>query len=226
MRVLVVEDERKVANALREGLQGEGYEVIVETTGEGAFYRATTEPFDLLLLDLGLPARDGLDIMRTLRQRGLRTPVLILTARDSPEDRVLGLDSGADDYLVKPFAVAELVARIRAVMRRGGADPLRLKVADLELDVATRRATRAGIRIDLTLREFDLLQYLLKRQGQIVSRDMIAADVWNESARSSTLSNVIDVHIARLRRKIDVEDSAPLIHTIRGVGFTLREGEP
>src|SRR5688572_27822011 len=203
MRVLVVEDERKVANALREGLQGEGYEVIVESTGEGAFYRATTEPFDLMLLDLGLPARDGLDIMRTLRQRGLKTPVLILTARDTPEDRVLGLDTGADDYLVKPFAFTELLARMRAVLRRGPVDSLKLTLGDLEIDIVTRTATRAGIRIDVTVREFELLHYLLRRQGQAISRDAVAADVWRETARSSTLNNVIDVHIARLRRKID-----------------------
>lgn len=226
MRVLVIEDEQKVANALREGLQGEGYDVVVETTGEGGFYRATTETLDLVLLDLGLPGREGLDILRMLRHRGVKTPVLILTARDTAEDRVLGLDSGADDYLVKPFAFAELLARMRALLRRGAVDPLRLTVGDLDLDVVTRTPTRAGIRIDLTLREFELLHYLLRRQGQIVSRDALAADVWHESARSATLSNVIDVHIARLRRKIDVAQSPPLIHTIRGVGFMLREGEP
>ncbi len=226
MRVLVIEDEPKVAAGLRDGLQGEGYDVIVEATAEGGFYRATTEELDLVLLDLGLPARDGLEILRALRERGLKTPILIVTARDAAEDRVLGLDSGADDYLVKPFAFEELLARMRAVLRRGAADPRLLMLDDLALDVHERTVTRAGVRIELTVREFELLQYLMKRQGQIVSRDALTADVWRESARSTTLSNVIDVHIARLRRKLDVAASAPLVHTVRGVGFLLRKEAP
>ncbi len=226
MRVLVVEDEPKVAGALGDGLRGEGHEVLIETTGEGGFFRATTEPVDLILLDLGLPGRDGLEILGTLRQRGLRTPVLVLTARDAPADRVTGLDGGADDYLVKPFAFEELLARMRALIRRGTPDPLRLSLGDLVLDVTARSAMRAGIRLELTVREFDLLRYLLSRHGQIVSRDALAADVWRETARSTTLSNVIDVHMARLRRKIDVGRSAPLIHTIRGVGFVMAESWP
>jgi len=226
MRVLVVEDETKVAHAIREGLAAEGYDVIVETTGESGFYRALTEPFDMVLLDLGLPGRDGLEILRTLRQRGIRTPVLILTARDTPDERVASLDAGADDYLVKPFAFAELLARMRAVLRRGAADPQRLTLGDLELDVAERTVTRAGAAVELTLREFDLLRYLLRRQGQVVSRDALTADVWRESTRSSTLSNVIDVHIARLRRKLDLPGARPLVHTVRGVGFRLSEDAP
>jgi DNA-binding response OmpR family regulator len=227
MRVLVVEDEQKVANALREGLEGEGYEVVVETTGEGAFFRGSTESFDVILLDLSLPGRDGLRILSTLRERGIATPVLIVTARDTPEDRVIGLDRGADDYLIKPFAFAELVARIRALVRRGRApDALRLVVADLDMDLVSRRVTRGGEPVDLTVREFELLRYLMRREGQIVPRDSLAQDVWSESARSSTLDNVIDVHIARLRRKIDVPPARKLIHTIRGVGFVLQEGEP
>lgn len=226
MRVLVVEDETKVAHAIREGLAAEGYDVIVETTGESGFYCALTEPLDMVLLDLGLPGRDGLEILRTLRQRGIRTPVLILTARDTPDERVAGLDAGADDYLVKPFAFAELLARMRAVLRRGAADPQRLTLGDLELDVAERTVTRGGAAIELTLREFELLRYLLKRQGQVVSRDALTADVWRESARSSTLSNVIDVHIARLRRKLDLPGARPLVHTVRGVGFLLSEDAP
>ncbi len=224
-RLLLVEDQRKVAEALRQGLEAEGYDVVVETTGEGGFYRATTEPFDVVLLDLELPVRDGLDVLRMLRRQGVKTPVLILTARDTAEARVVGLDSGADDYLVKPFAFAELIARLRAILRRGGTDPQRLRVGDLELDLVTRKATRAGTRIDLTIREFELLHYLLKREGQVVSRDMLAADVFHEVARSSTLSNVIDVHIARLRRKIEIAPFPPLIHTIRGVGFMACENE-
>jgi DNA-binding response OmpR family regulator len=227
MRVLVVEDEQKVANALREGLEGEGYEVVVESTGEGAFFRGSTESFDVILLDLSLPGRDGLQILSTLRDHGIKTPVLIVTARDTSDDRVIGLDSGADDYLVKPFAFAELLARIRALLRRGRApETLRLVVADLEMDLVSRKVARGGQPIELTVREFELLRYLMRREGQIVPRDSLAQDVWSESARSSTLDNVIDVHIARLRRKIDAAQPRKLIHTIRGVGFVLQDGEP
>ena len=226
-RVLVVEDEPKVANALREGLEGEHYQVVVEYTGEGAFFRLTTEAFDVILLDLMLPGRDGLQILRTLRQRGDKTPVLVLTARDTLEDRVTGLDSGADDYLVKPFAFEEVLARIRALVRRGRAsEPLRQRIADLELDLITRKVVRGGRPVDLTMREFELLEYLLRHQGQTVSRGMLARDVWKETARSTSLDNVIDVHIARLRRKVDQDQATRLIHTVRGVGFTVREGEP
>jgi len=227
LRVLVVEDEQKVANALREGLEGEKFDVVVERTGEGAFFRVTTETFDIILLDLGLPGRSGLEILTALRERGLKTPVLVLTARDSVQDRVLGLDGGADDYLVKPFAFAELVARIRALVRRGrAADTPRLMLGDLEMDLVTRKVARAARTIDLTVREFELLEYLLRYHGQVVSREALARDVWRETARTTPLDNVIDVHIARLRRKVDVEPAAKLIHTVRGVGFMLREGEP
>ena len=227
MRVLVVEDEQKVAQALREGLEGEGYEVILEHTGEGAFFRITTETFDMILLDLMLPGRDGLQILTTLRDRGVKTPVLVLTARDTLDDRVKGLDSGADDYLVKPFAFAEVLARIRAVLRRGRvADALRLSAGDLEMDLKTRKVIRGGRLVELTGREFELLQHLLRHERQIVSRDTLARDVWQESSRSATLDNVVDVHIARLRRKIDLDQPVKLIHTVRGVGFILREGEP
>jgi two-component system, OmpR family, copper resistance phosphate regulon response regulator CusR len=227
MRVLVVEDELKVANALREGLEGEKYDVVVERTGEGAFFRVTTETFDIILLDLGLPGRSGLEILTALRERGLKTPVLVLTARDSVQDRVLGLDGGADDYLVKPFAFTELVARIRALVRRGRAtDSPRLVLGDLDMDLVTRKVTRGGRAIDLTVREFELLEYLLRHHSQVVSRESLARDVWQETARTTPLDNVIDVHIARLRRKVDVEPAVKLIHTVRGVGFMLREGEP
>lgn len=227
MRILVVEDELKVANALREGLQGERYDVVVERTGESAFFRVTTEPFDAILLDLTLPGRDGLEILKAMRDRGIKTPVLALTARDSLQDRVLGLDTGADDYMVKPFAFAELVARIRALVRRGRAAEIpRLSVADLELDLITRKVSRRGSLVDLTAREFELLEYLLRHQGQVVSRESLARDVWKETARTTPLDNVIDVHIARLRRKIDTEQRDKLIHTVRGVGFMLHEGEP
>ena len=227
MRVLVVEDEGKVADALREGLEGEQYEVVVERTGEGAFYRSTTEAFDLILLDLGLPGRDGIQILRALRERGDRTPVLVLTARDSLDDRVIGLDAGADDYLVKPFAFAELLARVRALLRRGrGGEKTRLSLGDLDMDLIRRTVARGGTAVDLTVREFELLEYLLRHEGQVVSREMLARDVWQETARTTPLDNVIDVHIARLRRKIDHESAVKLIHTVRGVGFVLREDEP
>jgi two-component system, OmpR family, copper resistance phosphate regulon response regulator CusR len=227
MRVLVVEDEQKVANALREGLEGERYDVVVERTGEAAFFRLNTENFDAILLDLGLPGRDGLQILKAVRERGMKTPVLVLTARDSVQDRVAGLDSGADDYMVKPFAFAELVARIRALVRRGrSADSPRLAAGDLDMDLITRKVLRAARPIELTVREFELLEYLLRHQGQVVSRETLARDVWQETARSTPLDNVIDVHIARLRRKVDADHPVKLIHTVRGVGFMLREGEP
>jgi len=227
MRVLVVEDEMKVANALREGLEGEKFEVIVERTGEGAFFRVNTESFDVILLDLTLPGRDGVEILQALRQRGVKTPVLVLTARDSLQDRVTGLDAGADDYLIKPFAFAELLARIRALVRRGRvAETPRLLVGDLEMDLVTRKVTRNAQPVELTVREFELLEYLLRYHGQVVSRETLARDVWKETARTTPLDNVIDVHIARLRRKVDLDQSIKLIHTVRGVGFMLREGEP
>ena len=227
MRILVVEDEQKVADALREGLEGEKYEVVVERTGEGAFFRVNTEMFDAILLDLTLPGRDGLDILRALRARGLKTPVLVLTARDSLQDRVTGLDSGADDYLVKPFAFAELVARIRALLRRGRvAESPRLSAADLDVDLVRRKVMRGSRTVELTVREFELLEYLLRHQGHVVSREALARDVWKETSRTTPLDNVIDVHIARLRRKVDSEYRVKLIHTVRGVGFMLREGEP
>jgi len=227
VRILVVEDEQKVANALREGLEGERYDVVVERTGESAFFRITTEPFDLMLLDLGLPGRDGLQILKTLREKGVKTPVLVLTARDTLQDRVAGLDGGADDYLVKPFAFTELLARIRALLRRGrAAESPRLAVGDLTMDLITRKVMRGGHPVELTVREFELLEYLMRYEGQVVSRETLARDVWKETARTTPLDNVIDVHIARLRRKVDVERPVRLIHTIRGVGFMLREGEP
>jgi DNA-binding response OmpR family regulator len=162
-----------------------------------------------------------------VRERGMKTPVLVLTARDSVQDRVAGLDSGADDYMVKPFAFAELVARIRALVRRGrSAESPRLAAGDLDMDLITRKVTRAARPIELTVREFELLEYLLRHQGQVVSRETLARDVWQETARSTPLDNVIDVHIARLRRKLDADHPVKLIHTVRGVGFMLREGEP
>ena len=227
MRILVVEDEVKVAKALKEGLEGERYEAVVAHTGEDAFFRINTEQFDVILLDVMLPGRDGLQILTSIRKHGVDTPVLLLTARDTLEDRVAGLNSGADDYLVKPFAFAELVARIRALLRRGRtSESLRFGVGDLDMDVVTRKVTRAGRPVELTTREFEILEYLLRHQGQVVLRDTLAREVWKETTRGTPLNNVIDVHIARLRRKVDLDQPLKLIHTIRGVGFMLREGEP
>jgi two-component system copper resistance phosphate regulon response regulator CusR len=226
-RVMVVEDEHKVASALKEGLEGEGYDVVVEHSGEAALVRLKTDACDIILLDLLLPGRGGLDVLSTLREQGFETPVLILTARDTLDDRVTGLNNGADDYLVKPFAFVEVVARMRALLRRGGgaSGATRLGVADLEMDLVTRKVTRGGRKVDLTLREYELLEYLLRYEGQVVSRGTLARDVWNEAARTMSLDNVIDVHIARLRRKIDADGPVKLIQTVRGVGFTLREEE-
>lgn len=226
MRILVIEDEPKVGQALEEGLTAEHYDVALATRGEEGFFRLAAEVYDLVILDLMLPGRDGLEVLRAMRQRGIRTPVLILTARDAIEDRVDGLDAGADDYLVKPFAFPELLARIRAIVRRGrGEDVLRLKAADLEMDLVSRTVNRGGEELDLTPREFQLLEYLMRHHRQVVAREMLARDVWKESARGSVLDNLIDVHIARLRKKVDQDRTVKLIHTVRGVGFVLRESE-
>jgi DNA-binding response OmpR family regulator len=223
VRVLVVEDEKKVARALREGLEAEHYDVRIASTGEEGFFLVNHEAFDLVLLDLMLPRRDGIEVLTTLRNRGLQTPVLILTAKDTVDDRVHGLDSGADDYLVKPFAVPELLARIRALLRRGRPDQvLRLQQDDLTMDLVTRKVVRAGQMLELTVKEFEMLEYLLRHVGRVVSREMLARDVWHVTARATPLDNVIDVTVARLRRKIDDPFATKLLHTIRGVGFVLR----
>jgi len=223
VRVLIVEDEKKVAKALRDGLEGEHYEVRVASTGEEGFFLVNHESFDVVVLDLMLPRRDGLEVLTTLRRRGLQTPVLILTAKDTVDDRVHGLDSGADDYLVKPFAFPELLARIRALLRRGRPDQiLKLQQDDLAMDLVTRNVARAGQTLELTVKEFELLEYLLRHAGQVVSREMLGREVWHVTARATPLDNVIDVTIARLRRKIDDPFERNLLHTVRGVGFLLR----
>jgi len=224
VKILVIEDDARTANAIRNGLQGEGYDTALARTGEDGFFQLNAEPFDLVVLDWMLPGRDGIEVLKTLRSRGAKTPVLLLTARDTIEDRVVGLDSGADDYLVKPFAFAELLARIRALFRRGGeTDTLRKRVGDLTLEVENRRVLRGSQEIALTPREFDLLAYLVRNHGQTVTRQMLAKDVWREPHRATPLDNVIDVHVAHLRRKIDEGRRLKLIHTVRGVGFVLRE---
>lgn len=222
MRILLVEDEVKVALALKEGLEAEGYEVVAAHTGEDGFFLATTQTFDLLVLDIMLPGRSGLEILQVLRARGFQNPVLMLTAMDSVEARVNGLDAGADDYVVKPFAFSEILARIRALTRRGrGEVPHNRRLADLELDYLSRKVSRQRLEIELTPKEFDLLEFLMRHAGEIVSRDILAREVWHVHARATPLDNVIDVHIARLRRKIDDPFDFKLLRTIRGVGFQL-----
>ena len=225
MRILVIEDERKIAQAIADGLEDAGHEVAVADTGEDGFFRFVSQPCDLVVLDWMLPGRDGIEILETIRAEGRVTPVLLLTARDAVEDRVRGLDAGADDYLVKPFAFPELLARIRALLRRGRMEqPLRLEAGDLAIDLITRRVTRAGEEIVLTLREYELLEYLVRHHEQVVSREMLARDVWQETSRATPLDNVIDVHMARLRKKVDPNPDERLIETVRGVGFVLRVG--
>lgn len=226
MKLLIIEDEKKVALALEKGLESEHYQVQIALTGEEGFYLLSSQEFDLILLDLMLPGRDGLEILRTLRKTDTRTPVLILTARDTLGDKILGLDLGADDYLVKPFAFPELTARIRALLRRGRSDqPLKLKLADLEMDVVKRSASRGQQALPLTAMEFDILEFLLRNQGHVVTREMLVREVWKETERATPLDNVIDVHIGRLRKKVDGPFGTKLLHTVRGVGFILSEKE-
>jgi len=228
-RILLIEDEPKTARAVLGGLKAEGFTPVWAETGEDGFFLLSSEEFDAVVLDWMLPGRSGLEVLKTVRTKDPKTPVLLLTARDALEDRVAGLDSGADDYLVKPFALAELAARLRALLRRATADssaeekPTHWHVADLEVDLTVRKVIRSGRAIDLTPREFDLLMQLLANAGGIVSRETLAREVWQEIRRATPLDNVIDVHIARLRRKIDDGFACRLIQTVRGVGFVLRE---
>jgi DNA-binding response OmpR family regulator len=222
VRILIIEDEKKVANALREGLETEHYDVSIAATGEEGFFLASQGSFDLLLLDLMLPRRDGIDVLATLRKCGNQTPVLILTAKDTVQDRVVGLDQGADDYLTKPFAFSELLARIRALLRRGRMDQiLKLQHEDLEMDLVTHKVSRGAQGLELTSKEFDLLEYLMRHSGNVVSREMLARDVWHATMRATPLDNVIDVTIARLRRKVDEPYERKLLHTVRGLGYIL-----
>ena len=224
VNVLIVEDEPKLAAAIQQGLEAEQFAVTLAHTGEDGFYLARTQPFDVIVLDVMLPGRDGLEILRALRRQDVSTPVLLLTAKDAIEDRVKGLDAGGDDYLIKPFAFPELVARLRALLRRGkGEAHARLTLGDLQMDVVRRTVTRHTQPIDLTAREFDLLEYLLRNGGRVVSREMLARDVWKATVRYTPLDNVIDVHVARLRKKLDDPFDRKLLHTVRGVGFVLRD---
>jgi DNA-binding response OmpR family regulator len=228
MRILVVEDERKVADTLRSRLESEGHDVITAATGREGLELSRTRGFDLIVLDRMLPGCDGLEILADVRRRDRDLPVLVLTARDAIADRVAGLDAGADDYLVKPFALVELLARVRALLRRGNREgrgkrePVSsLRFLDLEMDLLERRAMRGGRTLGLTAREFDLLAFLLKNQGQAVARRTIAREVWKETARADSLDNVIDVHVGRLRKKLDDPFPTRLLRTVRGLGFVL-----
>jgi DNA-binding response OmpR family regulator len=226
-RLLVVEDEPKTRESIAEGFRQEGWTVITASDGESALALFERESFDLLVIDWMLPKCDGLEVLRGVRRRGHPTMVLMLTARDAVDDRVRGLESGADDYLPKPFSFAELLARCRALLRRQSISASQvLQCGDLKLDTRAHTATRAGREIQLTQREADVLEYLLRRQGQTVTQEMLERDVWKQTHRFTSLDNVIHVQMMRLRRKVDDEAGAKLIHTVRGVGYRMGEDRP
>jgi heavy metal response regulator len=223
VRILVVEDERKVASFIKKGLEEEGYAVDVAADGEEGLVMALTRVHDLIILDIRLPRRDGLRVLQALRHDGVTAPVLLLTVRATIEDKVLGLDAGADDYLTKPFAFQELVARVRALLRRRAeGEPTVLHIGDLTLDPARRTVTRGDEKIDLTPREFALLDYFMRNPGRVLTRTMIAEHVWDYSFDTST--NVIDVYVNYLRKKVDAGREPKLLHTMRGVGYVLKAG--
>jgi len=223
VRVLIVEDEKKVASFIAKGLQEEGHAVDMMHDGENGAIQALSVDYDIVVLDLMLPKRSGLEVLRAIRREKTRLPVLILTAKGELEDRVSGLDAGADDYLVKPFAFAELSARVRALLRRGTGEDTRLRVADLEIETATRMVKRKGQAIDLKPKEYALLEFLMRYAGRPITRTMITEHVWD--IHFDSISNVVDVHINSLRNKIDKGFSFPLIHTVRGVGYMLSDKE-
>jgi two-component system OmpR family response regulator len=225
MRILVIEDDEQTASYLRKGLKESGHAVDWSKDGRDGLYMATSEPYDLLIVDRMLPGIDGLSIVKVLRSDGIKTPILILSALGQVDDRVKGLTAGADDYLPKPYAFAELTARVDALLRRGPmpSTETSLRVGDLALDLLGRTATRAGKTIDLKPREFQLLEYLMRHAGQVVTRTMLLEGVWDYHFDPQT--NVIDVHMSRLRQKIDKGFATPLLHTVRGAGYTLRATE-
>jgi two-component system copper resistance phosphate regulon response regulator CusR len=224
MRILLVEDEPRVAHFVAKGLREQSYAVDITVDGESALYQAEINDYDLIILDVMLPVRDGFEVCSKLREREINTPVLMLTARDTVDDRVQGLDSGADDYLVKPFEFKELLARVRALLRRAREfRPHVLQVADLTLNTASHTATRSGRRIGLTAKEYALLEYFATHQGRLLGREEIAEHVWDENF--NPMSNVIDVYVLRLRKKVDEGFSRPLIHTRRGAGYIFSEEE-
>ena len=220
MRILLVEDDREVASYLLKGLSESGHRVDLAENGPDGLDRATHDSFDAMVIDRMLPGSDGLSIVASLRAARIQTPVLVLSALGDVEDRVKGLRAGCDDYLSKPFAFAELLARLEALTRRGNAETTRLAVGDLDMDLLTRRVTRGGREIDLLPREFHLLEYLMRHAGHIVTRTMLLEKVWDHHFDPQT--NVIDVHVSRLRQKLDKGFAMPLLHTVRGAGYTLR----
>jgi two-component system copper resistance phosphate regulon response regulator CusR len=225
MRILLVEDDAVIASSLSKGLREEAYAVDVATDGDAAVYQAAVNPYDAIVLDVMLPKRDGFAVCRELRRRGLTTPVLMLTARDAVNDRIAGLDTGADDYLTKPFELGELLARLRALLRRGPAlAPAVLRIADLELDTHAHRATRAGRDVPLTTREYALLEFLARNAGRVVGRAEISDHVWDDNY--DPVSNLIESYINRLRKKLDASGLPPLIHTRRGAGYVLEAPPP
>jgi two-component system copper resistance phosphate regulon response regulator CusR len=220
MRILLVEDDRAIARFVAKGLREQAYAVDVVGDGDEAGYKLSINDYDAIILDVMIPGRDGFQVCRDLRSAGIAAPVIMLTARDTVRDRITGLDSGADDYLTKPFAVAELLARLRALLRRGQVvRPATIGIADLVLDTGAQRATRNGRALSLTTKEYALLEYLAREQGRVVSRAEIAEHVWDENF--DPLTNLIDVHINRLRRKVDNGFATKLIHTRRGAGYML-----
>jgi len=223
MRILVVEDEKKVAGFIKKGLEEESYAIDVVYDGVEGEYMASTNDYDVIVLDIMLPKKSGFDVVHDLRAKNIKTPVLLLTARDSVEDKVKGLNSGADDYLNKPFAFEELLARVRALMRRKDYGLAELKFADLVLDQATRKAKRGDEIVDLTSKEYGLLEYFLRNPNKVLTRTMIAEHVWDYTFDSDT--NIIDVYVNHLRNKIDKEPFKKVIHTVRGVGYILKEEE-
>ena len=223
MRILVIEDEKKVARFIERGLKEEGFAVDIAQDGEEGLFLAQSNPYDLIVLDVLMPKKDGFQVLRELRAAKCRARVLMLTARDSVQDRVQGLDSGADDYLVKPFAFAEFLARVRSLLRRGTEDdPVELRALDLTLDLKTRKVTRAGKPAALSAKEFAVLEYLLRHPNEVVTRTRLAGHVWDENFDS--FSNVIDVTVYHLREKVDRGFQPALIHTVRGVGYILKAG--
>lgn len=225
--VLVVDDHPHLAKSIHRTLVSEGYEVRISATGDEGRLLACSGEYDLVVLDVMLPGPSGFEILHEMRRRAVATPVLILTARDALEDRLTGFEHGADDYLSKPFALPELLARIRALLNRARTvHRTRLRVADLELDLISRRATRAERPIDLAPKEFELLAYLMSHAGTVVSREMLGRHVWDALARGTPLDNVIDVHVGRLRRKIDTDVTVKLLHTVRGLGFMIAVDNP
>jgi DNA-binding response OmpR family regulator len=225
MRLLLVEDDSRIARFVAKGLREQAYAVDVVATGDEALYQAEINTYDLIILDVMIPGRDGFEVCRELRKSGQRLPILMLTARDAVEDRITGLDQGADDYLTKPFEFRELLARLRALLRRSGElRPARIAVADLVLDTAAQKVSRGGQNIPLTAKEYALIEFLARNAGRVVGRAEIAEHVWDESF--DAFSNLIEVYINRLRRKIDEGGGTPLLHTRRGAGYVLGDSSP